>query len=374
VVATEVPPTVNPPRKQSTDTRPIPLNDTYCYDDDDSFNQDDLSQDYPEPVINVTSIPRAESVRELLHALSSRRGDIVSPTLERRLQDFHFAQKKRREKYGGNHPWGILGLYEHLNGVRTDVEWAEDAAWRRENNEPYLSWTDFDKSRNTGLNRPFFTYIFMIICTVFLILSFGLNKWKMAPISSNPMIGPDMCTLIRLGAKSAPLIFEDNEWWRLVSPMVLHAGFIHYALNMLTLLFIGKAIEQSHGFFVTASLFVVTSFGGTILSTLFLKQGTSVGASGGIFGLMGMLYTFDSVISFLCSPVTMVVAHYPSYSIGACLADITLNWNLLFGKEINTSDKGARIRHTRVLLWLAVEMFLHIITGLTPMIDNFMRK
>ena len=33
-------------------------------------------------------------------------------------------------------PWGILGLYDHLAAVRMDVEWAEDAAWRRANGEP----------------------------------------------------------------------------------------------------------------------------------------------------------------------------------------------------------------------------------------------
>lgn len=32
---------------------------------------------------------------------------------------------------GDEKPWGILGLYDHLAGIRVDVEWAEDAAWRR---------------------------------------------------------------------------------------------------------------------------------------------------------------------------------------------------------------------------------------------------
>ena len=32
-------------------------------------------------------------------------------------------------------PWGILGLYEHLASIRVDIEWAEDAAWRRANGQ-----------------------------------------------------------------------------------------------------------------------------------------------------------------------------------------------------------------------------------------------
>ena len=56
--------------------------------------------------------------------------------LELRLRDFRFAQTRRRNTHGKSRPWGIIGLYEHLNAIRYDLEWAEDAAWRRENNEP----------------------------------------------------------------------------------------------------------------------------------------------------------------------------------------------------------------------------------------------
>ena len=45
--------------------------------------------------------------------------------------------------------------------------------------------------------------------------------------------------------------------------------------------------------------------------------------------------------------------------IGACMADIVGNWNLLFGNEINQSDKGARFRHFRVLIWLLVDIIIN---------------
>lgn len=62
--------------------------------------------------------------------------DFMAPALARRIRDFQFAQEKRRNKYGDEKPWGILGLYDHLASIRVDVEWAEDAAWRRANGEP----------------------------------------------------------------------------------------------------------------------------------------------------------------------------------------------------------------------------------------------
>lgn len=77
-------------------------------------------------------------LRLLAGRLNSDWGDqeYMTPALARRIRDFQFAQEKRRKKYGDERPWGILGLYEHLSAIRIDVEWAEDAAWRRANGQP----------------------------------------------------------------------------------------------------------------------------------------------------------------------------------------------------------------------------------------------
>jgi membrane associated rhomboid family serine protease len=267
---------------------------------------------------------------------------IGAPSLERRLRDFRFAQNKRRDKYGDDRPWGILGLYDHLAGIRIDLEWAEDAAWRREHNEPYLSWADFEATRREGFNKPFFTYILLVVCTTMLVISFGVNGWTIEPLSENPMIGPSSKTLKALGAKDTTLIVIGGEWYRLFSPMFLHAGLIHYFLNMLALWFIGSAVEQCHGFFAAAVIFVIPAVGGTILSALFLPEYLSVGASGGIFGL-----------------------------VGACLADIVMNWNLLFSKQVNFTDKGRTVKHGWVLVWLILDVVVNCMLGLTPFVDNF---
>ena len=194
----------------------------------------------------------------------------------------------------------------------------------------------------SGFNQPFFTYIVMLICTACLILSIGVNGWTIEPLSVNPMIGPSAQTLIEVGAKKTSLIVQYNEWYRLFTPMVLHAGIIHFVLNMLAMWFIGYAVEMNHGFFAIAILFIIPAIGGTLLSALFLPEYISVGASGGIFGL-----------------------------IGGCIADISLNWNLLFSKEVNISNDGQRFRNVKVLVWLLVDILLNVLIGLTPFVDNF---
>jgi len=327
--------------ENDTVIEPLPFDN--C-DDDDALAKAIAEQGLPP---GVSAVEQQEIMMRLLTQQLRRGGDwandeTLSPALEQRLRDFQFAQRKRRETYGNERPYGILGLYDHLAGIRLDVEWAEDAAWRRGHKEPYLSWADFNKKHSKGWNEPWFTYVLIIVCTVMLIASFGVNDWMMEPININPMIGPSANSLVKLGAKQTSLIVNQGEWYRLFIPMFLHAGIIHYVLNMIALWFIGKAVEQCHGSMAAVILFVIPAVGGTILSALFLPEYISVGASGGIFGL-----------------------------IGACIADICINWSLLFSKHANDSGDGTRFRHVRVLLWLLFDIVINCLVGLTPFVDNF---
>ena len=280
------------------------------------------------------------SISELVASLDDKSGNI-SPELERRVRDFKFAQNKRREKHGDQRTWGIFGLYAHLSDIRADLEWAEDAAWRRVRNEPYLSWTDFASSRDEGMvNRPFFTYFMLVFCTIMMLVTFAKNGWRFEPLNVNPLAGPSPETLIDVGARYSTLIVNEGQWYRLLSPMFLHAGLIHYFVNMLALWYVGAAIEQSHGLGVAAMLFFIPAVGGNILSAIFLPQYISVGASGGIFGL-----------------------------IGGCVADIAINWDLLFLKT--TTNEETRWRHARVIFWLLMDVLVNCFIGLTPFVDNF---
>ena len=157
------------------------------------------------------------------------------------------------------------------------------------------------------------------------------------------MIGPSAQTLIRMGAKDSYLIVNDDESWRLISSIFLHAGLVHYFLNTLAVWFLGKAIETSHGALAASILFVIPAIGGTILSAIFLPEYITVGASGGIFGL-----------------------------IGACLADICMNWKLLFSDFV--TENGGRYRHAAVVVFLFFDIALNCIIGLTPYVDNFTRE
>lgn len=207
----------------------------------------------------------------------------------------------------------------------------------------YLSWADFDASKKIGKNRPFFTYFLLFTCTIAMIVSIALNGWKVEQLDINPMIGPSAETLILMGAKDSYLIVSENEVWRVLSSAILHAGLIHYVINCLALWFVGKAIETTHGTVATAIIFIISAIGGTLLSAIFLPEYITVGASGGIFGL-----------------------------IGACLSDIIMNWKHLFSDFV--TENGRRNSHVLVVVFLIVDILLNCLIGLTPYVDNFTRK
>ncbi len=93
--------------------------------------------------------------------------------------------------------------------------------------------------------------------------------------------------LLRLGAKS-PLIFA-GQWWRLVTAMFLHAGLLHIGLNLWCLIDLGPAVESLFSTTKFVVLYLATGVTGFFLSLWWNPLGMSVGASGAILGMVGIL-------------------------------------------------------------------------------------
>ena len=92
-------------------------------------------------------------------------------------------------------------------------------------------------------------------------------------------------------AVSGIAIFKYHQFYRIITGAFLHADIIHLALNMYSLYVIGSQMESFQGkakFSLTYGYSAVTA---SLLSAL-LNHGTSVGASGAIFGLMGSMLVF----------------------------------------------------------------------------------
>jgi rhomboid protease GluP len=85
-----------------------------------------------------------------------------------------------------------------------------------------------------------------------------------------------------------PELVAEGEVWRLLSSMFLHSGFVHLALNMLSLYFLGSFVEAAFGRGRFLALYLLSGLSGGIAYLYFGVFGQpAVGASGAIFGLLG---------------------------------------------------------------------------------------
>ena len=88
-------------------------------------------------------------------------------------------------------------------------------------------------------------------------------------------------------------IFFNHEWYRLFSCMFLHAGISHLVCNMIALLEYGFIVENTYGTCRFLELYILSGLGASFISALFnmvlSRDIISVGASGAICGLLGVV-------------------------------------------------------------------------------------
>lgn len=165
--------------------------------------------------------------------------------------------------------------------------------------------------------KPFFLYLFLVLnLAMFYLLE--VNGGSTSP-----------ATLIEFGAKYNPAIL-DGEWWRIITSMFLHVGFLHLFMNMLALFYLGMAVERIYGSTRFLIIYFLAGIAGGVTSFVFNTQ-VAAGASGAIFGLFGALLYFG-------------VNHTKLFF-------KTMGWNLLFiiglniviGVSIPQIDNGAHM-------------------------------
>jgi membrane associated rhomboid family serine protease len=92
------------------------------------------------------------------------------------------------------------------------------------------------------------------------------NKWMLQPIA----------------------VHDLHRYYELITSAFLHVSLLHIGSNMLALVLVGPAMELQLGRWRFASIYLLSALGGSAAIYAFgLDWGTTVGASGAIFGLFG---------------------------------------------------------------------------------------
>ena len=97
--------------------------------------------------------------------------------------------------------------------------------------------------------------------------------------------------MLSKGASYAPLIFEEHQFWRLLTNMFMHFSAMHLLGNMIYLAIAGTTIERTAGHWRYLAIYMLSGFGASVVSAAYYylsgENTVSAGASGAIYGLMG---------------------------------------------------------------------------------------
>lgn len=153
------------------------------------------------------------------------------------------------------------------------------------------------------LVRPYKFTIILLVANFFVFLLMSQSSGM--PVTLLGVFPPEV--LIAYGAKLNVLI-NEGQWWRLVTPMFVHVNLLHLLVNMYSLWIVGPYVEKLYGSAKFVVLWVVSGVGALIASYLtivepgtrlgslgrflFRLDGPSAGASGALFGLVGVLFVF----------------------------------------------------------------------------------
>jgi membrane associated rhomboid family serine protease len=157
------------------------------------------------------------------------------------------------------------------------------------------------------LNRPYKFTIILLVANLFVFLL----MWESSGLSGKILLEafPEP-VLEAYGAKLNSLINAPNyQWWRFVTPMFVHVNLPHLLINMYSLWIVGPYVEKLYGSAKFVVFWVLTGVAGVIASYLTVRPGLtagsvlgrflfksqdmpSAGASGALFGLVGVLFVF----------------------------------------------------------------------------------
>lgn len=102
-------------------------------------------------------------------------------------------------------------------------------------------------------------------------------------------VGTTPLDLAAAGALSSPLVRVEHQWWRLLTTMLLHVGWIHLSFNLSAILVVGAVVERCLGAARWLIVYVVSGVLASMASVYVQDTPLGVGASGAAMGLLGAL-------------------------------------------------------------------------------------
>ncbi len=97
--------------------------------------------------------------------------------------------------------------------------------------------------------------------------------------------------VLQAGAQDNTQVAQ-GAYWQIFTAMFLHLNILHIGFNMLSLFFVGRAVEVFYGKWRYLALYLLSGIAGGIVFFFTSPGGSAAGASGAIFGVFGALGVF----------------------------------------------------------------------------------
>ena len=104
------------------------------------------------------------------------------------------------------------------------------------------------------------------------------------------LIKPDLDHSVAAAGLVKSAVREHGEWWRLITAELLHGHWLHFVLNLLSLVAVGRLVEVHASPVYVSTVFLVSAVFASTASLFLSPAPASVGASGAIMGLIGFLF------------------------------------------------------------------------------------
>ncbi|MDT4855532.1 Rhomboid protease GlpG [compost metagenome] len=86
---------------------------------------------------------------------------------------------------------------------------------------------------------------------------------------------------------------ETGQWWRLLTPMLIHFGVLHLAMNALWYWELGRRIESRQGTWVLLGLTLLFGLASNLAQYSFSGPSLFGGLSGVLYGLLGHCWIYQ---------------------------------------------------------------------------------
>ena len=133
---------------------------------------------------------------------------------------------------------------------------------------------------------------------------------------------------VQLALPNIEYLQVTNEWYRLITVALTHAGLLHLGFNMYALMVLGNPLEAAFGTRKLLLVFFFSLLTGSLTSAYFASATSySVGASGAIFGLFGAMVIVGNRIGAEVRSIYVIIGI--NFAIGFILGGI--DWKAHLG-------------------------------------------